>query len=137
MPRPVGRAAGAQLPRAEVETSINACLVNTGTHLVLVDTGAGKLFGPGAGGRLQENIRAAGYAPEQVDAVLITHVHGDHPGGLAAGGRALFPNATVYVSAQDAASWFDPAHKPRAAETSGPASTRRRDSSRPTGPRER
>ncbi|TWI44518.1 hypothetical protein IP92_04468 [Pseudoduganella flava] len=35
-----------------VETSINAFLVNTGTHLVLVDTGAGSLFGPDAGGRL-------------------------------------------------------------------------------------
>ncbi|WP_338759003.1 MBL fold metallo-hydrolase [Massilia sp. METH4] len=100
----------------QVETSINAYLVNTGTHLVLVDTGAGKLFGPGAGGRLQESIRAAGYAPEQVDAVLITHVHGDHSGGLTADGRALFPNATVYVNRHDAEFWFDPANKPRAAE---------------------
>ncbi|WP_229487434.1 MBL fold metallo-hydrolase [Pseudoduganella lutea] len=100
----------------QVETSINAYLVNTGTHLVLVDTGAGKLFGPGAGGRLQESLRAAGYAPEQVDAVLITHVHGDHSGGLTADGAALFPNATVYVNRHDADFWFDLANRPRAAE---------------------
>jgi glyoxylase-like metal-dependent hydrolase (beta-lactamase superfamily II) len=100
----------------QVETSINAYVVNTGTHLVLVDTGAGKLFGPGAGGRLLENLRAAGYAPEQVDAVLITHVHGDHSGGLTTNGAALFPNAMVFVNRHDAEFWFDPANKPRAAE---------------------
>ncbi|WP_229416005.1 MBL fold metallo-hydrolase [Pseudoduganella armeniaca] len=63
----------------QVETSINAFLVNTGTHLVLVDTGAGALFGPGAG-RLQDSIRAAGYRAEDIDAVLLTHIHGDHSG---------------------------------------------------------
>jgi len=52
----------------QVETSINAFLVNTGKHLVLVDTGAGALFGPDAGGRLQDSIRAAGYSAEQIDA---------------------------------------------------------------------
>lgn len=100
----------------DVETSINAYLVNTGTHLVLVDTGAGGLFGPGAGGRLLDNIRAAGYTPEQVDAVLITHIHGDHSGGLSAGGTALFPNATVYLDRHEADFWLDAANRPHAPE---------------------
>lgn len=100
----------------QVETSINAFLVNTGMHLVLVDTGAGKLFGPGAGGRMQESIRAAGYTPEQIDAVLLTHIHGDHSGGLADNGRMLFPHATVYVNRHDADFWLDPANQSRAEE---------------------
>ncbi|GGY86801.1 MBL fold metallo-hydrolase [Pseudoduganella plicata] len=99
-----------------VETSINAFLVNTGKHLVLVDTGAGALFGPDAGGRLQESIRAAGYSAEQIDAVLLTHIHGDHSGGLSAGGKMLFPNADIYVNRHDAAFWLDMGNRARAPE---------------------
>src|SRR3954467_4925208 len=51
-----------------VETSVNAFLVDTGSKLVLVDTGAGSLFGPTLG-RLIPNIQAAGYHPEQVDEI--------------------------------------------------------------------
>ncbi|WUR15121.1 MBL fold metallo-hydrolase [[Empedobacter] haloabium] len=97
-----------------VETSINAFLVNTGTHLVLVDTGAGALFGAGAG-RLQDSIRAAGYRADDIDAVLLTHIHGDHSGGLAQAGRMLFPNATIHVHRRDAGFWLNPANKATAA----------------------
>lgn len=98
----------------QVETSINAFLVNTGMHLVLVDTGAGALFGPGAG-HLQDSIRAAGYRPEDIDAVFVTHIHGDHSGGLAASGHMLFPNATIHVNRRDAEYWLDAANKATAA----------------------
>src|ERR1700690_1812435 len=64
-----------------LETSINAFLVNTGTKLVLIDTGTGGAMGP-TSGKLLGNLRAAGYGPEQVDEVYITHMHGDHIGGL-------------------------------------------------------
>ena len=101
----------------QVETSINAFLVNTGKHLVLVDTGAGALFGPDAGGRLQDSIRAAGYSAEQIDAVLLTHIHGDHSGGLSGEGGRLFPNADIYVNRQEAAFWLDSANRSRAAES--------------------
>jgi len=100
-----------------VETSINAFLVNTGKHLVLVDTGAGALFGPDAGGKLQDSIRAAGYSADQIDAVLITHIHGDHSGGLSSGGKMLFPNAAIYVNRRDAQFWLDMANRARAAES--------------------
>ena len=82
------------------ETSINAFLVNTGGKLLLIDAGAGKLFGT-YGGRLLANLAAAGYAPEEIDAVLLTHLHGDHSGGLSIDGRRLFPNATVYLDRAD------------------------------------
>jgi hypothetical protein len=56
-----------------VETSVNAYLVNTGTKLVLIDTGSGNLFGPTLG-NLANNLKAAGYQPEQVDAIYVTHM---------------------------------------------------------------
>jgi glyoxylase-like metal-dependent hydrolase (beta-lactamase superfamily II) len=91
-----------------VETSINAFLVNTGTKLVLIDTGAGPYFGPTVG-KLAASIRAAGYTPEQVDEIYITHMHGDHVGGLATDGKRNFPNATVRADKHDADFWLDPA----------------------------
>jgi glyoxylase-like metal-dependent hydrolase (beta-lactamase superfamily II) len=91
--------------KAPVEGSINAFLVNTGTKLILVDAGAGALYGAD-GGHLLGNLRAAGYAPEQVDEVLLTHLHADHVGGVALGSAAAFPNAVVRVNARDAAYWL-------------------------------
>lgn len=98
-------AAGNLLPQAE--TSINAYLINTGKQLVLIDTGAGKFFGPAIGGHLVRNLRAAGYAPEQIDLVLLTHIHGDHSGGLSADGKAVFPNALVRVDKHESDFWLD------------------------------
>jgi glyoxylase-like metal-dependent hydrolase (beta-lactamase superfamily II) len=98
-----------------VPTSVNAYLVNTGDKLVLIDTGAAKLFGPTLG-NLLSNLAAAGYKPEQVDAVLITHMHGDHVGGLIADGKIAFPNATVHADQRDAAFWLDPLRLEKAPE---------------------
>ena len=95
--------------KSPVETSVNAFLINTGTRLVLVDTGAGSLFGPTVGGLLT-NLKAAGYTPEQVDDVCITHLHGDHMGGLVTNGKRTFPNATVHVDKADVDFWLSPAN---------------------------
>ncbi|HCC54436.1 MAG: MBL fold metallo-hydrolase [Deltaproteobacteria bacterium RIFOXYD12_FULL_55_16] len=90
----------------KMQTAVNAYLINTGSHLVLVDTGAAKLFGPSLGYVLQ-NMRAAGYEPGQVDTVVITHLHGDHMGGLNdEGGRPVFPKAKVLVSLADNDFWL-------------------------------
>ncbi|WP_044873602.1 MBL fold metallo-hydrolase [Pseudomonas sp. LFM046] len=91
-----------------VQTAVNAYLVNTGKHLVLVDTGSAKCFGPTLGGILG-NLKAAGYQPEQVDSVLLTHLHPDHACGLLdAEGKPAFANATVFVAQDEAAFWLSP-----------------------------
>ena len=90
-----------------LETSVNAYLINTGAKIVLVDTGAAGLFGPTLG-RLLVSLKAAGYSPEQVDEVVITHMHGDHIGGAGADGKAVFPNATLRLDKRDADFWLSP-----------------------------
>ena len=87
-------------------TAVSAFLVNTGKQLVLVDAGAAQLFGPSLG-QVHANLKAAGYQPEQVDAVLLTHLHGDHVGGLLTpDGQMAFPKATVYAAQADADFWL-------------------------------
>jgi glyoxylase-like metal-dependent hydrolase (beta-lactamase superfamily II) len=101
--------------RAPPEGSINAFLINTGTKLILIDSVAGALYGACCG-HLQQNLRAAGYLPEQVDEVLLTHLHADHVGGVMAEGKIAFPNAVVRVSRRDADYWLNDAN-----EKAGPA----------------
>ena len=91
-----------------LETSVNGYLVNTGSKLVLIDAGAGGLFGPTLG-KLVANLKASGYTPEQVDEIYITHMHPDHVGGLAADGKVVFPNAVVRADQADADFWVSAA----------------------------
>ena len=105
-PAHVGQMLARSFESEVVPTSVNAFLINTGDKLILVDTGAAKLFGPTLG-NLLSNLAAAGYKPEQVDAVLITPCP-DHVGGLTADGKSLFPNATVHADKADADYWLQP-----------------------------
>lgn len=101
-------------PGPMVQTSVNGFLVNTGDKLILVDTGAGAMFGPTVG-KLVDNLKSAGYEPGQVDVVLLTHLHGDHVGGiLTPDGQVAFPNATVMATEPEAAFWLDDAQKAKA-----------------------
>jgi glyoxylase-like metal-dependent hydrolase (beta-lactamase superfamily II) len=84
-------------------------LVDTGTQLILVDVGAGTWWGGGAFGRLAGSLRSAGYTPEEVDVVLVTHLHSDHVGGLTTqDGKRVFPNADVYVAKAESDFWLSP-----------------------------
>ena len=85
----------------------NAFLVNTGTKLILIDAGAGAWFGGGAFGHVGTSLHQAGYTPEQIDMVLVTHLHSDHVGGLTSkSGNRLFPNAQIYVSKTESDFWL-------------------------------
>ena len=101
-----------------VELPVNKILtylINTGEKLILIDTGAAKLFGPTLG-NLQESIKAAGYTPEQVDEIYITHMHADHVGGLMMGDKMAFPNATVRSDKKDADFWLSKENLEKAPE---------------------
>ena len=91
--------------KAPVETSVNAYLIHTGAKLVLIDAGAAGLFGPTLG-KLLSNLKAAGYQPEQVDEIYITHMHPDHVGGLVADGRMVFANAVVRADMREGSFWL-------------------------------
>jgi glyoxylase-like metal-dependent hydrolase (beta-lactamase superfamily II) len=92
-----------------LDTVDSGFLVNTGNQLILVDAGAGTWWGGGALGRLAESLRSAGYTPEEVDVVLITHLHSDHAGGLTTqDGNLVFPNAEVYVAKAESDFWLSP-----------------------------
>lgn len=96
-----------QNPEAPLDASVNAFLVHTATNLVLIDAGTSDCFGPNMG-RLMESIKSAGYKPEDVDTVLITHMHPDHFCGITSTeGKANFPNATVWAGKADADFWLD------------------------------
>lgn len=89
----------------KVPIASNAYLVNTGSQVILVDAGSGQAVTPQVG-QLIENLRASGYTPEQVDVVLLTHLHADHFGGLLdAEGQPAFPKATVYLSQVEYDTW--------------------------------
>lgn len=98
-----------------ISTSVNAYLVRTAGRLVLVDAGTSELFGPTLG-KLPATLRAAGYKPEQITDILVTHIHTDHTGGLMLGSNRVFPNARVHVERKEIDFWLSPANKASAPE---------------------
>jgi glyoxylase-like metal-dependent hydrolase (beta-lactamase superfamily II) len=105
--------------KSPVEGMITAFLVKTTDKLVLIDTGAGDLYGRD-GGLLVANLKAAGYGPEQVDEIYLTHLHRDHVGGLMRGGYKVFPRAIVRVSKAEADFWLDDANRAKVPAILGP-----------------
>lgn len=89
------------------EHSTNVFLLDMGSRQILVDTGMGELFGPGNGGKLIESLEAIGVSPDEVDDILLTHVHPDHYGGLVRNGQIVFPNAKIHVGKPDIDFFFD------------------------------
>lgn len=92
------------LPTDVVPIRLNILLIDTGSQLVLVDTGFGALD-PGAG-KLSLALQAEGIAPEEIDLVLLTHLHPDHIGGtLDAAGKPAFPNARYLANRTEYDYW--------------------------------
>ena len=88
----------AGLPTDKLQLTIHPLLVKATDRVLLFDTGAGSIFGPGAG-QLPTSLAAAGVDPASVTDIFISHAHGDHIGGLVnAQGALAFPNASIHIS---------------------------------------
>ena len=97
------------LPADNIVLEQNSPIVNMGDRLVLFDTGMGtsQAFGPTTG-RQQKSMAEAGIRPEDIDAVVFSHAHIDHIGGVVdSNGKVLFPNAQFYIAQSDLDYWTD------------------------------
>ena len=108
------------LDPAKLTTSYTPIVVNTGSKLVLIDTGNGPAAAARPNstyGQLPSNLAAAGIAPDAIDIVLISHFHFDHVNGLlTADNKLAFPNAEVKVPAVEWKYWTDDGEMSRAPE---------------------
>ena len=95
------------LPTDRFELPYAPVLVNTPQALILFDAGNGEARAPDRG-HLVAGLKAAGYQPEQVDIVALTHCHPDHIGGLLQGGKPTFPNAR-YICGEAEYEFWSPA----------------------------
>jgi len=103
--------------RPGVIISVNAFLVYSAGRLALIETGSGTYLGASAG-HLLESLSAAGVAPQDIEAVLLTHMHPDHSAGLTdlATGTANFANAELVVHENEPRHWSDDAAMARGTE---------------------
>ncbi|MFN3508768.1 MAG: MBL fold metallo-hydrolase [Allorhizobium sp.] len=104
------------LPADNFVNSFAPVLVNTGSEIILFDTGLGEGGRANGLGRLAEGLTAAGYKREDVTIVVLTHMHGDHIGGLMEGGQPAFPNARYVTGQAEYDFWVDTARAGTPAE---------------------
>jgi glyoxylase-like metal-dependent hydrolase (beta-lactamase superfamily II) len=91
------------LPNGTFPNAVNAFLVKTPDKTILIDAGFGR--------KLFDHLKTLNTSPEQIDMVLLTHMHGDHIGGLLKDGNVTFPNATLYISQAEHDYWSKGDHK--------------------------
>jgi len=102
-------------------TPFTPVVVNTGSKLVLIDTGTGGQF-PAPSGSFLANLAAAGIDPKAIDAILISHFHADHINGIRdKDGGMVFPRAEIHVPAPEWAYWMDDSNMMKAPESARPA----------------
>ncbi|MDR0988523.1 MAG: MBL fold metallo-hydrolase [Prevotellaceae bacterium] len=88
------------MPEGTYPNAVNAFAVKTpGSGILLFDTGFGR--------HLFEHLSQVGIAPEAIDTLVITHLHGDHIGGMLVGGKRAFPRARLLLSEVEKNYWVD------------------------------
>ena len=104
------------MPEGKVTVPFNPTLVNTGSKLVLIDTGNGPAP-DGAVGRLFANLAAAGVSPDDIDIVVISHLHPDHTNGLiGTDGKLVFSKAEIKAPAKEWAFWMSDENMAKASD---------------------
>ncbi len=96
--------AAAFIPADKTQNFFTPTLINTGTEIILFDTG---LNAEGTGAAMA----AAGVSPDQVDVVVLTHMHGDHIGGMMTGDAPTFANARYVTGAVEHNHWASAANE--------------------------
>jgi glyoxylase-like metal-dependent hydrolase (beta-lactamase superfamily II) len=109
-------AEAAYMPKGSIIAPFNPMVVNTGSKLVLIDTGYGSGIAPTVG-LLPTTLEAAGIDANTIDIVLISHMHGDHILGIKnPDGSLAFPNAEIKLPAVDWVHWMSDDNMSRAPE---------------------
>lgn len=86
------------VPDGTFPNALNAFLVKTPEQTILVDAGFGQ--------QLFDNLNSLNITPEQIDVIFLTHMHGDHIGGLLKDEKVTFPNATLYMAQTEYDHWM-------------------------------
>ena len=99
--------AAAFLPPNILPISFTVLLVNTGSKLVMIDTGTAGQVAETAGSMFA-NMAAAGVEPGMIDTILISHFHPDHIDGIKTkDGEKVFSNAEIWVPEPEWTYWMD------------------------------
>ncbi len=85
-------------PEGTFPNAMNAFLIKTPDKNILVDAGLGR--------KLFDNLKSVGVSADQIDVVLITHMHGDHIGGMIQNDKVMFPKADVYLPQPEHDYWM-------------------------------
>lgn len=85
-------------PEGKYANAVNVFLIEMNDNNILVDAGFGK--------NLYDHLKVCGKAPEDINSILMTHLHGDHIGGLLKEGKPAFPNAALYISQPEYDFWM-------------------------------
>ena len=103
--------------RSSFVLSVNAFLIHSRGRLALIETGSGNYLGPSAG-HLLANLAAAGVRTDEIDTILLTHMHPDHSAGLTDmnTGKANYGKAELVVHENEPRHWFDDAAMARGTE---------------------
>ncbi|MGO4437722.1 MBL fold metallo-hydrolase [Rhizobium sp. RAF56] len=105
------------LPTDRLVNSYSPVIIETGSELIVVDAGMGAPGRERGSGMLMAGLKAAGYQPDRVTLVLLTHLHLDHIGGLIEDGAPAFPNARYATGEAEYAFWTDKAREGTPAES--------------------
>jgi glyoxylase-like metal-dependent hydrolase (beta-lactamase superfamily II) len=94
------------LPEEYIDIAMNVLVIKSHDRVILIDSGAGQTMGERSGW-LTESLKIAGFRPEDITDILLTHAHSDHIGGITTmDGQLVFPNADVYMTQKEYDYWM-------------------------------